>query len=418
MGIGSSRARGIDKNLLTGPVSKTDERYFGLENFGNTCYANSVLQALYHCMPLRQHCIEHALTEKDEDDLLYCLCELFQTLSVQRKRVGVYAPKRFVAKLREVNELFDNSYHQDAHEFLNYVLNESAELLEKHAKPAAAAAASGAGPSSDAGPSGAAAAAPPPAAPLPAGTSHRTAAAYAAKTWVHSIFEGVLTSETRCHACETLTFRDESFLDLSLEVEQNSSVSACLRNFSAPESLDDDNKFFCDACDSLQQATKRMRIKRLPSVLALHLKRFKFVEELGRFRKLSHRIAYPLELKLPNVTEWADDPDRLYRLYAVIVHAGSGPNHGHYVALVRSHDRWLCFDDDEVDVINEEQLQAYFGSAIEAEGGSETGYLLFYESEGDAWTAPSLASTPHGAVEAGHATPAGGSVPPSPARST
>ena len=31
------------------------------------------------------------------------------------------------------------------------------------------------------------------------------------------------------------------------------------------------------------------------------------------------------------------------------VHVGSGPNHGHYVALVRAHNRWLCFDDDVIE---------------------------------------------------------------------
>ena len=66
-----------------------------------------------------------------------------------------------------------------------------------------------------------------------------------------------------------------------------------------------------------------MRIK-LPNVLALHLKRFKYVEQIQRFKKLSYRIAFPIDLKLTNVCDEAVDLDRKYRLFAVIVHAGSG----------------------------------------------------------------------------------------------
>lgn len=76
-------------------------------------------------------------------------------------------------------------------------------------------------------------------------------------TLVHQLFEGVLTSETRCLTCETVSSRDESFLDLSIDIEQNSSVTACLRQFSASEMLCQRNKFFCDACCDLQEAEKR-----------------------------------------------------------------------------------------------------------------------------------------------------------------
>ena len=72
--------------------------------------------------------------------------------------------------------------------------------------------------------------------------------------------------------------------------------------------------------------------------------------------------------------------DTPYSLFAVVVHVGSGPNHGHYFAIVRaSPQHWLCFDDDVVDVVDKKQMQAYFGSATETQASTETGYLLFYE---------------------------------------
>lgn len=45
---------------------------------------------------------------------------------------------------------------------------------------------------------------------------------------------------------------------------------------------------------------KRMRVKRLPMILALHLKRFKYMEQYNRHIKVSHRVVFPLELRLFN----------------------------------------------------------------------------------------------------------------------
>ena len=48
----------------------------------------------------------------------------------------------------------------------------------------------------------------------------------------------------------------------------------------------------------------RMRIKKLPQILALHLKRFKYVEQLQRFTKLSYRVVFPFELRLFNTVSY------------------------------------------------------------------------------------------------------------------
>lgn len=65
-----------------------------------------------------------------------------------------------------------------------------------------------------------------------------------------------------------------------------------------------------------------MKIKKLPNVLALHLKRFKYQEEVGRYIKLTYRVAFPLELRLFNTVDDTDEADRLYDLFAIVVHIG------------------------------------------------------------------------------------------------
>ncbi|KAG4920130.1 hypothetical protein AAZX31_18G016400 [Glycine max] len=345
------------------------ERYFGLENFGNTCYCNSVLQALYFCVPFREQLLEYYANNKSitdaEENLLTCLADLFSQISSQKKKTGVIAPKRFVQRLKKQNELFRSYMHQDAHEFLNFLLNELVDILEKEAQ--AAKNDQETSPPSEKAANG------------PKNSLANGAKKEPLVTWVHKNFQGILTNETRCLRCETVTARDETFFDLSLDIEQNSSITSCLKNFSSTETLNAEDKFFCDKCCSLQEAQKRMKIKKPPHVLVIHLKRFKYIEQLGRYKKLSYRVVFPLELKL---SDTAEDADIEYSLFAVVVHVGSGPNHGHYVSLVKSHNHWLFFDDENVEMIDESAVQTFFGSSQEYSSNTDHGYILFYESIG------------------------------------
>ena len=57
---------------------------------------------------------------------------------------------------------------------------------------------------------------------------------YGGRLTPRAALQGTLVSETRCLACKTVTTREEAFYDLSLDIEQNCSLTACLQNFRYP----------------------------------------------------------------------------------------------------------------------------------------------------------------------------------------
>ena len=100
-------------------------------------------------------------------------------------------------------------------------------------------------------------------------TSWQQVSATLLMKYLYLLLQGILTSETRCLNCETVTSKDEEFCDLSIDVDQvrkcyfkrdwftswtvqNTSVTNCLRNFSSTETLSMENKFKCDTCCSYQ----------------------------------------------------------------------------------------------------------------------------------------------------------------------
>ena len=306
------------------------------------------------------------------DSLYTSVKDVFEAVVENQSRHGIISPSKLVEVLRRDNEMFRGQVHQDAHEFFNLLLNTLIDSIDENEKKRIEAEnqqkkleSQTGGPTTDGNDTGVVSF--PSFLPVPQPSPTR---------WLRELFEGTLTSETRCLTCENVSQRDEPFLDLSVDLDQHTSVTSCLGRFSEEEMLCERNKFHCDNCGGLQEAEKRMKIKSLPKVLTLHLKRFKYTEDFGRLQKLFHKVVYPYHLRLFNTTDDAEDPDRIYELYAVVVHIGGGPFHGHYVAVIKTQDRgWLLFDDEMVEPVDKSYVKNFFGD----KPGLATAYVLFYQ---------------------------------------
>lgn len=296
--------------------------------------------------------LDHALQDPEpgsESCLLYALKDLFEVMVEHKSQIGVVSPTHFVKKLKEKNYLFRQvNMHQDAHEFCNYLINETIESVvhEKGRKD----------------------------------------------NWCTDIFQGIITNETKCLSCETITSKDETFLDLSVDIplgQSSYSLTYSLNNFSKLETLNHQNKFYCNTCLSLQEAVKTIKLKKTPEILIINFKRFKYDDKLDRMVKLFDSVLYPLKLRLFNTTSIEKQSENvksgddgklqdysLYGLYALVVHIGGGPMHGHYIALCKCKaGLWFLFDDETVELVDENYVLRFFGNGP----GLSSAYILFYE---------------------------------------
>lgn len=104
------------------------------------------------------------------------------------------------------------------------------------------------------------------------------------------------------------------------ETQQWTTVSPCpggilLHSSVGVVPIDECNAFFTYFCGIREISLMlfvwffffvRMKVKKLPKILALHLKRFKYMEQLQRYAKLSYRVVFPFELRLFNTVSIID----------------------------------------------------------------------------------------------------------------
>lgn len=357
----------------TGVVLKRSTRKrVGLKNLGNTCFMNSVLQSLSNieefCNALTRlpSLEDHMKRNKDikksvervisdgvivTEELKKVLLALKQC---DEKGASISTENLFQA-IWKVVPRFRGYQQQDAHEFLRYMLDRlHTELLHL----------------------------------LPCVDHKMRMLRSQSNSVVTAVFGGTLQSCVTCLTCHSDSKTDDPFLDLSVDIPSAftgpsrkpkdgevlpvCNIHDCLQKFVEREELADSERFYCKSCKSKQPSTKQFCVRRLPTVLCLHIKRFRW-SPCAR-TKVDTFIEFPLNgldmsqylLRNLSSTRYSNANSSLYDLAAVIVHHGNGMGSGHYTAFANNSQAWFNFNDCSVKETDFQTVQ------------SSRAYILFY----------------------------------------
>lgn len=346
--VPTSRGRALSKSVPTSPLIGNSGKTADFAAFKDSVKPVSATTLPYSSEQRKKAAlmrgpvlhIDRMMTTGMKPNLYHTLKDIFECITENENLSGVVSPTQFVKTLKKENVLFNSSMQQDAHEFLNFLLNNLDDYLSFQA---------------------------------PSVPPHM-------KSFIPDEFQGTLSNRTKCLTCDTVTTGEEPFLDFPIEVLGQDSIDLqrVLRHYRQREILNGSNKFYCNQCYALQEAERLVEIEKLPRTLAINLKRFKYVEEQNANIKLFNKIYYPATLNVS--TRDNSDSYTSYELTGVVVHLGGSPQHGHYVSLCKSKlFGWLLFDDETVESVDEATVLRFIGDSRD----QTTAYVLFYQSIGN-----------------------------------
>ena len=190
---------------------------------------------------------------------------------------------------------------------------------------------------------------------------------------ITDLFTGLFYSKITCCECNCVSNGFEPFNILSIPTkdEGDSTLEECISEFTKEELLTGDNKYFCEECKKNVDALKKMYIWEPPIILIIHLKRFK--NDSWRTTKTSSKVIFPIEnLNIePYLSQLHSIKGKRYDLSAISDHKGSC-NYVHYIAYCKNsiNNKWYEYNDEDIIHFPNENL--------ENELITKNAYILFY----------------------------------------
>lgn len=333
----------------------------GLNNLGNTCFMNSVLQVLLYAPPFRNYFLsgrhDRETCKKRSSDRLCLACNIDVIFSaVYSGDRTPYSPAQFLYSWWQHSANLASYEQQDAHEFFISVLD---GIHEREGN--------GRTPTKDNGD---------------------------CQCIAHRVFSGMLRSDVICMTCGFTSTTYDPCLDISLNMNTSNlssvdganksvrpnesssrcTLSACLDLFTRPEKLGSDQKLYCQNCKEKRDSFKQMSIRRLPLVLSLHIKRFEHSALRKMSRKIDWHLQFPFSLDMTSYLSSSivrnrfgnriftfesneADTSAEFEIFAVITHSGMLES-GHYVTYLRLRNQWYKCDDAWITEVDEAVVRA------------------------------------------------------------
>lgn len=183
---------------------------------------------------------------------------------------------------------------------------------------------------------------------------------------ITDLFYGIFMSEICCNNCsnKTVTFEPFNMLQLELFNIEDLSLEKMLQHYFKSEEIN----YKCDECNLNCGAMKRIIIHTLPEKLIIQFKRF--ISHGNHTRKNNMKVQFPFENL--EINEHIKLEPSYYELYSVINHMGDVGG-GHYTNYSKNsiNNGWYEFNDSNVSYLNHPEKEIMTSSA----------YVLLYQKQ-------------------------------------
>ncbi|XP_078266937.1 uncharacterized protein LOC144599650 isoform X2 [Rhinoraja longicauda] len=236
------------KSIMSWPIGKnqgsnSEINFVGLNNQGATCYLNTLLQTWFMTQEVKD-CISRS---QSPDLFIVALKELFKQLTSEQ--TNSVCTKKLTTCLQ-----LDVSKQNDIEVcFRNLMSNLSTRMDEENN--------------------------------------------------ILKIYQVTMVHSIMCSKCKEPLDNENLFLDIPLSMcSANTFVKfKCMEEslgaFLSVETMEGDNKCYCDVCGEKTESTSRYYFKKLPQILTFQLKRFEFDYNYMQYRKINDCINLPSDLK-------------------------------------------------------------------------------------------------------------------------